>query len=255
MNPYFQESWSNVHVRLITYIGDALAGELPDDLTALAEEGISVTSDGNLESYRADVAVVESWEHGFPPVWRPEGAQGMDVVAEPLVFDEPGTQRWVEIRDVRGKLITAIEVISPANKRGGGWFDYRSKQRDLLAAGVNLVEIDFIRGGSHATAISPERLIFPDSAHHHICAARQPCPGSSRREVYHCPLRKPLPVIRVPLRATDPDAPLALQPLIDRCYQTGRYWHIDHAANPEPPLSTEDTVWVDECLRAAGLRK
>ena len=255
MNPYFQQFWSDVHGRLVTYIGDALSGELPNDLTTRTEKRVLVAAEGKAVAYRADVAVIEPWQHGFPPVWQPEGGEGhVTTVAEPLIFDEPSSHRWVEIRGIGGRLISVVEVLSPANKREDGVLAYRLKQLDLLTAGVNLVEIDLIRGGKHVTAIDAELLTFPDSARHHICVARFAFPDSSRREVYHCPLREALPTIRVPLRGSDPDAPLALQPLIDRCYQAGRYWLIDHAAALDPALGAEDSAWVDERLRAVGLR-
>jgi hypothetical protein len=62
-----------------------------------------------------------------------------------------------------------------------------------------------------------------------------------------------LPTIRVPLRANDPDVPLALQPLIDQCYRSGRYWLTDFRRPLDPPLPPEDAAWVEERLRAAGL--
>ena len=256
MNPFLQQFWSDVHGTLITYIRDALSGELPVDLSARTEERVAVTSDEKPKAYRADVAVVEAWQRGFPPVWIPDGTDAAALaVAEPLVFpDEPEPERWIEIRDVRGRLITVIEVLSPVNKRVDGWIAYKQKQRDFLAAGVNLVEIDLIHGGSHVTAISLEWLTFPPGTCHHICVTRTLLEGSNRREVYLCPLREPLPNFRVPLRLSDPDVPLALQPLIDRCYQAGRYWQIDHTANPEPPVAEVDRAWLDERLRAAGLR-
>ena len=256
MNPFLQQFWSDVHGRLVTYIGDALAGELPDDLSARTEESVAVTGDEKPPAYRADIAVVETWKRGFPPVWKPDGGDAATpALAEPLVFrDEPEPERWVEIRDVRGHLITVIEVLSPVNKRPDGWIPYRRKQHDFIASGVNLVEIDLIHGGSHVTAISLEWLTFPPGTCHHICVTRTLLEGSNRREVYLCPLREPLPNFRVPLRLSDPDMPLALQPLIDRCYQTGRYWQIDHARSPEPPVAADDLPWIDERLRAAGLR-
>ena len=256
MNPYLQQHWSDVHTRLITFISEALSGELPDDLAARAEERITVATEDDTDAYRADVALVEPWKDGFPPVWTPPGG-GANVmnVAEPIVFiGESFTERWIEIRDGRGTLITVIEILSPANKLGHGWGDYRSKQRDFILGGIHLVEIDLIRGGNHVTAIGSEQLKFPPGTCHHVCVARKVSAGSSRREVYLCPLREPLPAIRVPLRATDPDVPLALQPLIDRCYETGRYWLSDHSRAPEPPVAAEDEAWVVERLRAAGLR-
>ena len=68
MNPYLQESWSDVHTRLISYISDALAEELPPDLSARAEERINVLDEDEGRSYRADVAVIEPWRASFPPV-------------------------------------------------------------------------------------------------------------------------------------------------------------------------------------------
>src|SRR4051812_37077614 len=117
MNPYLQSSWSDVHTMLIGYIRDALSPELPPDLAARAEERITVAIDDEEKARtpRVDVAVIESWSKGFPPVWTPEGGSsaGAAAVDEPLVFlEDPEPERWVEIRDARGRLITVIELLS-----------------------------------------------------------------------------------------------------------------------------------------------
>lgn len=254
MNPFFQEDWSDIHLRLLAFIGNALADELPPDLMVRTEERVQVAD--NEKAYRADVSVAEPWQEGFPPVWSPEAPSALSAtVAEPLVyFVEPEPDRWLEIRDVRGKVITVIEVISPTNKNNDGSSAYRQKQRDLLAGGVNLVEIDLIRGGQHVLAIPLDRLERRASSTHWICVARTQRGYHGRREVYPCPLREPLPTIRVPLRSGDPDAPLALQPLVDECYRVGRYWLSDYKRELEPPLPAEDAAWVEERLKAAGLR-
>jgi hypothetical protein len=57
-------------------------------------------------------------------------------------------------------------------------------------------------------------------------------------------LREPLPVVPIPCRPTDPDVPLALQPLIDRIYVDGGYYDTDYAQALSPPLSDEDRRWV-----------
>ena len=255
MNPYLQEYWSDAHTRLITYISEALNGELPNELQANIEEHITVANDDREKpsNYRADVAVMESWKSGFPPLWHSDeaGAGGI-AVAEPIVFvDEAETQRYIQIGDAHGRIVTVIEVLSPANKRDDGSAAYVRKQQDFLAGGINLVEIDLVRGGHRVTAISHEDLRFPPGTCHHICVARRYLPGLRRREVYLCPLREPLPAIRVPLRVSDPDVPLALQPLIDRCYQAGRYWLNDVTRPLDPPLPDEDAAWAAERLRAA----
>ncbi len=256
MNPYLQQHWSDVHATLLTYIREALSGELPEDLSSRTEEHIAVESEAETREYRGDVALVETWRGGFPPLRQGgPGDGGALEVAEPIVFiDEFEPHRWIEIRDTRGRLITVIEVLSPANKRDDGWVAHRRKQRDLADGGVNLVEIDLVRGGHHVTAISLEKLTFPPGTCHHICVTRSSVPGQWRLEVYLCPLRDRLPTIRVPLRLTDPDVPLALQPLVDRCYQVGRYWQLDHTRAPDPAVAPEEETWLDERLRAAGLR-
>ena len=251
MNPYLQNHWSDAHTRLINYISEALNGELPDQLQASIEEHVTVDSDEREKpsNYRADVALMETWKNGFPPVWQPGG--DVIAVAEPIVFvDELETQRYIQIGDAHGRIVTVIELLSPANKRDEGIAAYVRKQQDFLASGINLVEIDLVRGGHRVTAITQEDLRFPPGTCHHVCVARRYIPGMRRREVYLCPLREPLPAIRVPLRVTDPDVPLALQPLIDRCYQAGRYWLGDPTRPLDPPLPPEDAAWAGERLRA-----
>ena len=258
MNPFLELQWSDVHTRLIAHICDALSEELPDDLRSLAEEHLAVTGISD-KRYRTDVAVVERWRGGLPPLWQPDAASGREpiVAAEPEVMVvEPATWRWVEIRDRMGDLVTVIEVLSPANKASAaGRNEYEAKQYDLLAAGVNLVEIDLVRQGAHVIAAEKEflRPAGNDETRYLICAVRGGWPN--RREIYYCPLREALPTIRIPLRPTDPDVPLALQPMIDRVYRTGRCWHLNHQANPPgPEWSEAESQWLDERLRAAGLR-
>lgn len=54
-----QTAWSDAHTRLISYISDALADELPDDLLARAEENVSLCGAGEDDGVRrADVAVI-----------------------------------------------------------------------------------------------------------------------------------------------------------------------------------------------------
>lgn len=258
MNPFLELQWADVHTVLISYIRDALSEELPDDLRSLAEENLSVTG-VHQKSHRTDVAVVEPSRKGFPPLWQPDAESGMApvVAAEPeIILVAPETQRWVEIRDRHEELVTVIEVLSPGNKVSRkGREQYRAKQEDLLATGVNLVEIDLIRQGSHVIA-ADERGLRPienGESRYIICAVRALHPD--RREVYYCPLKDPLPTIRIPLRPFDPDVPLTLQPLIDRAWHTGRCWHLNHQANPPgPDWSEDESQWIDEKLKEAGLR-
>lgn len=251
MNPWMQIVWSDVHTMLIGYIRDALGDELPDDLVARAEERVVLHEPLEEERVlKADLAVVEreSWRLGRREVWTPANDPGLaDRVAVPvLVKTEEVTPRWVEIRSARGKLITVIEVTSPANKTQGGRAAFERKRDGFVAAGVNSVEIDLIRGGIGARDAHPGE--WP-AAPCLVVANRATEPGQA--EVYPCPLREPLPAVAVPLRKGEPDAALDLQPLIDRCYAKGRYWLLPYEDDP-PALEPDELAWARSVVRDAG---
>ena len=253
LNPYFQGQWSDVHAALIIQLRNLLGEELPDELRIRSEERIILSEPGEPDrAWRADAAVTEPWRLGLPPVWSPENGEARGVlVAEPeIVLEEPDVERWLEIRTADGRLITIIEILSPANKTGQGADDYRAKQRGLLDARVNLVEIDLLRGGRHVVAVSSDNLRPAAGTRGLICVSRTATPG--RRELYYCPLRERLPVFRLPLRPTDPDLAVDLQPLVDQIHRTGRYWQVPATPAPQPPLPPDEEAWAAARLHAAG---
>lgn len=215
MNPYLQRWSGDFQTRFIVAIRDALNQSLPDDLDARIEESIAVD------------------------FVRPR--------------DDPRTERHIEILDLKtgGRVITAVELLTPENKSHNGRESYRKKQEDFLAARVNLVEIDLFRGGLFVLAM-PERQL-PRTCHtrHLINVRRATRPNHAA--VYSVALRDPLPVIPIPLRPTDSDFVLQLQPLLDECYDRGRY-RLNYQLPPDPPLDAEDDAWIDQLLREQGLR-
>jgi len=252
INPWMQLVWSDVHTRLIGHIAEALGEELPADLVARAEERVVLNEpdDGERVS-KADVAMVEpeSWRHGRRAVWTPVDDPGLaDRLAMPIIVKtDDVTPRWLEIRTARGRLITVIEVASPANKTQAGRAAFERKRDSFVAAGVNFMEIDLIRGGQSVRhARSGEWPTEPCL----VVANRALDPNQS--EVYPCALRLPLPAVAVPLRQGEPDAALDLQPLIDRCYAKGRYWLLPYDEEP-PALDQADLVWAQAVVRDAGL--
>lgn len=260
MNPYLEHSWGDVHTSLIIAIKNLLNEKLPSDMMVRAEEGITLESeedewdDDSPSRFRVDLGISEDWKQGLPPVWRPEGTENVPL-AEPLVIervDEPETQRWLEIRESGGRLVTIIEVLSPANK-GSKHAAYLERRRRFQAAAVNVVEIDLLRGGGHAVAAPDYSCRWPDrtAPDYLVCVWRAVRP--SKFEVYRWRLRERLPCFRVPLRPADPDVALDLQPVIDMIHRTGRYYMLDHRRALTPALSGADAAWVEERLKAAGL--
>jgi hypothetical protein len=247
MNPFFELRWRDAHARLITYISDALQEILPADLVAAAEEEVvAVGADQPSRSFRPDIQVRQPWS-------APESG-GVAVAAEPLAATEPlyiftddAVERWVEILDENGRLITVLELLSPTNKREAWQRErYASKRHGLISGGVNLVEIDLVRQGSS---------VFPETCREVLLRYRAPygvsvfrATASQKAELYPIRLRDRLPVIRVPLRAADSDVPLDLQRLIDQCHERGRYHLLDYDAPLDPPLDADDRAWARELL-------
>jgi Protein of unknown function (DUF4058) len=249
MNPWLEEYWQDVHAKILVYACDQLNAELPLGLQARVDERLAI--DAELEkphTYLPDVAITEPWDQPARPVL---GEGGVAVaVAEPTIVDL-GQQilRHIEIVDSRTHVITAIELLSPSNKQASAAVVAWSRKRfDYLRGGINLVEIDLLRGGIWTL---PDRSLLkpqpPGRVWNYVCVTR--APWSGQHEFYMLPLRQRLPTFRVPLRRSDPDVALDLQALVDQCYERGRYGTVlDYAKPPEPPLPEEETAWVTQVL-------
>jgi hypothetical protein len=214
MDPYLEQKWGEVHTSLIVYARNQLNSQLPDDLQATI----------------------------------------VQYVAEPLVLPMvPRTERHVSIVDSEGKVITAMEFLSPWNKVGvKGQEKYARKQANYLAADVNLVEIDLVRQGSYVLTAPDEMIPEHLRTSYLVCVYRKEKPDQV--EVFRVPLRERLPNIPIPLRPGEPDAVLQLQPLIDDCYRDGRHHRTNYRVDPNPPLIKEDADWADTLLREQGYR-
>lgn len=253
MNPFLERHWYDVHTALIGYIRDSIADQLPPELKARSEERVTLhDSEGKKSNLRADVAVVESWKRGVPPQWEPEPKKDDVIIAtEPqIVLLSEETERWIEITDRNGELITVIEVLSPANK-GKERANYIARQDTYIHARVNLVEIDLLRGGMHSLVVPADAFEKPAGSFYLTSVFR--ASNSTRLEVYVSSLRDPLPNISIPLRKTDKDVVLAMQPLVDRAHRMGGYWDADYQNVPDPALPEDEMTWVTERLKAAGL--
>jgi len=249
MDPYLEQFWGDVHASLIVYIRDHINEQLPGDLHARVEEGLMVDTEDYSRRIYPDVDVVEHLDRSFP-----SGAALSNVaIAEPCVVPLPSerrTGRHIEIidRNSGNRVLTAIELLSPANKcKGPGRDAYLRKQSEYISAGVNLVEIDLIRQGRFVVAI-PEVLVPKHCRTPYIICVRREI-RKSEAELIRIPLQESLPNIAIPLRPTDADVVVQLQPLLDDCYRRGRYGSLDYTRPLDPPLENDDQNWSNEVLR------
>lgn len=256
MDPYLEARWSDVHVKLIGFIGEAIQPLLPRALRARAEERVLLEAlEGDderipLAQYRSDVAVVEitaTLPIGGAVLVSTELGADLDPVVirrQPL----PPVERWVQIIDVTNgnRVVTAIEILSPHNKAAGRLNrDYLRKLDDYARGGVSVVEIDLLRKPSRVRLPVGEHDLPPNRRTAYLTCVRLGWEPETWR-AYPMPLRLPLARLPIPLRREDAPVTLDLQSLIERVYAAGGHDDIDYSVAPEPPLDEEDARWAVE---------
>ena len=157
---------------------------------------------------------------------------------------------WIEVRDhfrdSGSRLITHIELLSPANKRQDR-AEYVNKRNALLKSDVNFVEIDLLRGG--------DRLPMTDAvAGDGYVLIHRPL-DSDVAAIWPTVLQDPLPKVSIPLLPEDGAVTLNLNAVFSSAYDAAAFDRITelYATPPEPPLSEEDAAWAAQVLREAGV--
>jgi hypothetical protein len=164
-------------------------------------------------------------------------------------------QPYLEIFDAEHrKLVTGIEFVSPTNKLASkGRKLYRKKQRELQAAGVNLVEVDLLRKGRPILAVPP--ALADDLKPWDYLVSVWRAAEEDGYELYPISVRTRLPRILIPLNRGDEDAVLDLQMAMTKAYDAAPYSvRINYRQPPRIPLSPEDQAWAEQLLIGAGLR-
>ena len=155
MDPWLEhpDLWPDVHNSLITAIRDTLMPRIRPRYVARVESRTTKLSSLDIDRmYRPDVAIragnlaVSGQEAGVAVLEHPEVKKSQVIV--PLMIDEI-EETFLTIQEVSSrKLVTAIEVLSPTNKKTKKpRAQYLDKRDEFLQAKVNFVEIDLMRGG------------------------------------------------------------------------------------------------------------
>jgi hypothetical protein len=153
------------------------------------------------------------------------------------------------------RLVTSLEVLSLFNKRPGnkGRNAYLAKQEEMREAEVNLVEIDLLRGGKHATAV-PETLIRDRCSpfDYHVCIVKADQPFDYF--VYPFKLEEALPRIAIPLMSGIEMPVIDLQATFVRCYDAAKYEsEIDYETDAIiPPLNPEQLAWARQRIASSA---
>jgi hypothetical protein len=262
MDPYLEDPdvFPNLHDKFVVYLEELLQPLLPEPYYAKTAQRTWV------EYYERDrypdvSVVIRSSAKSKPK--QPAGGVAVATPSERPLMITVEEFPWDEMRETflevytnRGgakRLVTSVEVLSPTNKTPGedSLVAYRKKQRETLASNVNLVEIDLLRRGVHATAVPRKELVARYAKFdYHVCVHRFDNPKNF--EVHPFELHERLPTIGVPLLPEDGAIRVDLQAVFDKCYDTSGYpREVDYTQPPPPPtLSPERLAWMKSVLAA-----
>jgi hypothetical protein len=263
MDPYLEhpDPWPECHNRLIVAIADALVPVIRPKYEVAIEKRIyqverTIGDSGNggnsgLLVGIPDMVVKQSTQvqgkRSVPGATSTATTLGQPqgqpiAVAVPLL--EQVKQSYLEVRELStGRVVTAIEVLSPVNKRpGNGRNDYLKKRQTILHSTTHLVEIDLLRGFM-AMPLAGEAIA---SAYRVLVSRGDRRPQAS---LYAFNLSDPIPTVPLPLLPGDPEPHLELQVLVNQVYDRGGFdYRLNYQLKPSPPLSEVDQAWVQQIL-------
>jgi Protein of unknown function (DUF4058) len=167
------------------------------------------------------------------------------LMTRAAVMEVPTRYTRLEIRSVeKEKLVTAIELLSPANKRSGaeGIEAYEKKRQEFFKSDAHLLELDLLRAGQRLKFTQP----LPDNPYFIFLSRAQKRPLI---DVWPLSLRETIPAVPVPLLRPDPDVVLDVQQALNEKVQSMNGGLITRKNLLAPTFSERDVGWLEENLR------
>jgi hypothetical protein len=234
--------WATFHNRHITHICDFLNQQLPAHYMAFSEQslqtrGIEPGGDILIRNPEPDVSIFRQHTGQSVvavaqpiPVW-----QGKLIhIVEPVRRLTAVLVREVEKPGILGQLVARIELLSPANKRGGS--DYRAyliRRSEAIQSGIPLIEIDYLH---EIPSLLPDLPVYPsdEGAYPYSIAVYDPRPiwedGISR--VYGFRVDEKIAPFLLPLAETD-QLIFDLTPVYQHTFESGRWGNlVDYSLMP-----------------------
>jgi Protein of unknown function (DUF4058) len=242
MNPWLEhvDAWEDFHATFLPLAKEFLQSQLRQNYYVKVSEHLFVSewSDEDRLVGISDVSLSKKQPSA-------SAVAGTATIAAPARGRVPAMAEervgYLEVRDGKDRqVITAIELLSPSNKRGSGREQYLAKRSEFISAGIHLVEIDLLRGGKR-----PPIEGLPQCAYYVLVSRMEECPEVG---LWPIQLRERLPDIPIPLRAPDADAHLDLQALLHRVYDLSAYEDYIYDTAPDPPLAVDEAEWAKQIL-------
>ena len=253
VDPYLEETeWQSFHAKLAAEIARQLGPKLRPKYVALTQRRMVPDFSDELV-----IAVPTGHETVYPDVAVSQigGASSRTregtflAAAVPVMLRTRVPERvptfFVELRDVAGhRLVTAIELLSPSNKRPPGRRQYLRRRNRVLRSSAHLLEIDLLRRGRRV----PMEEALPPAPYYVLLSRAEARPVT---EVWPVALAEALPAVPVPLLPGDPDVTLDLQQAVTAVYDVVGYdLLLDYSKPPSVPLTPEEQAWAAKHLSA-----
>jgi hypothetical protein len=252
MDPYLEQSafWSSFHSRLIVAIADYIAPQImPKYYIEVETRTYSESADSELLVGIPDAVVFSSVDNsslGQNPVM---DTSSVAILNRPQQVQLPTRvevkERYLEVRELgTDAVITAIELLSPTNKRTGkGRVAYEEKRQQILDSKSHFIELDLLRN-------EPPILMTGNDLNwdYRILVSR-----SEQRpiaDLYGFMLPEPIPIFPLPLKPEDKELAIDLQSILNGVYERAGYrFRIDYRQPVPPPvLPQADREWVTTLL-------
>jgi hypothetical protein len=246
MDPYLEHPslWPDIHNSLIAAIRDELAPRLaPRYYVGLERRTYLMNLDDVVFIGRPDIAVGSVQSHVIREA-APALAYGGIMTVEVPMKEEVG-ENFLEVREVKsGRLVTVLELLSPANKlHSEGRKMYEEKREMIFRSRTNLVEIDLLRAGEplplrRKPAATDYRILVSH-------ATERP-----RAQLIAFNLPTPIPTFVLPLLPGDEEPDVDLNGILHALYTRARFdLRLDYEQLPVPPLSAENTTWAQSLIQ------
>lgn len=248
MNPYLEQPdfWSDFHNQLVAAIARRLVPQLLPKYRVVTDKWVYTVTDAvTLAVGRPDVSLQQRTKASAPLTT----ATTLNPTVQPIKVRVPMPvemqQSFLAVKDAATQaVVTAIEVLSPANKRGEGRSQYEAKRQRVLGSLTNLVEIDLLRAGP---AFLLESDVIP--SHYRLLVSR--ATQRPLADLYAFNVTTPIPHLICPLRPEDREVTVDLQSLVNELYeQLGYDYFIDYAQAPPSPWSWEEIQTFTAPLRS-----
>lgn len=237
MNPYLESPyrWPEIHTWLMVELARSLNPQILPKYRAAVETRVYI------DSTPVGIPDASVYAQGDRTPNKTQTSVAVTTKPERVILPMPWevSERYLEIREVATKrVLTVIEVLSPANKRGGeGRKKYLEKRQAVLSSATHFIEIDLLRKGK------PMPVGGGQQADYQIIVSRAGDRPTAERYAFN--LRETMPQFSLPLAKGDTEPTIDLHRALNTvCQETGIDIGIDYTTQPQPPLSTEDFTWA-----------